>query len=149
LALAAGCPRPGGPSAGGRLTGTLVTDPVADWSFANAYPWAEVEARPDRPVSVTMRFYVAGGQLYLDLAKRRFARWRDLVREDPRVRVRFGDRVYELLAVAVSDRGEIGEILPVYYAKDGGTVPEGCAPPYTGPGCEIPDVAFVRLEPRR
>jgi len=63
--------------------------------------------------------------------------------------VRFGDQVYELLAVAVTGREEISAILPAYYAKDGDGSARDCQPPNASPDCRLPDVAFVRLEPRQ
>jgi hypothetical protein len=76
---------------GGALRGELVTEPVDDWSFD--------------PYSVELNYIVRDGQLYIDPAEGR--KWLVYIREDPRVRVRFGDRVYPVTAVLVGGPGEV------------------------------------------
>jgi hypothetical protein len=61
------------------------------------------------------------------------------------VRVRFGDTIYNAVAVTVDDQAEISALLPAYFEKDGSDPPPGCAPPF-GPDC-FPDTTFVRLDP--
>ena len=48
---------------------------------------------------------VRDGQLYIDPAEGR--KWLDYIREDPRVRARFGDKIYPLEAVLVGQPGEL------------------------------------------
>lgn len=144
LAVAA-CRGPLGPIPGGRLSGTVVENPVRDWSFAERYRYAQVETRPADPHSVNVHFYVVAGRLYLDIGRTAGNHlWRRYIREDPRVRVRFGDRVYPLVAVPVTKKAEIEKLLVAYYEKDRDEPPPGCEPPYTGQGCTMPTV-FVRL----
>jgi hypothetical protein len=144
VCAAVGCHGPLGPIAGGRLDGVRVENPVADWSFANAYDHAELETRPADPHSVNVNFYVVEGALYVAIGKSAGRhRWRRYIREDPRVRIRFGEQVYDLLAVPVTP-GEVEKILPVYYAKDRDRPAAGCEAPYTGAGCSLPS-EFVRL----
>jgi hypothetical protein len=141
---AVGCHGPFGPIPGGRLTGVRAEHPVADWSFANDYAHAQLELRPHDPYSVTVDFYVVDGKLYLAIGKQGdWSRWRRYIRDDPRVRVRFGERVYDLLAVPCPPR-EVEKILPAYYAKDRDRPPPGCAPSHAGPACPPPS-EFVRL----
>jgi hypothetical protein len=145
----AGCFGPLGPIPGGRLQGGVIRKPVTDWSFATAYRYAQVETRPKRPYSVTVNYYVAGGNLYLDIGTEAdWNRWRRFIREDPRVRVRFGQRVYELLAVPVFDRDELSKLVPVYFAKAGVPAPRGCNPARITPACIPAGVTFARLDPR-
>jgi hypothetical protein len=145
----AGCSGPLGPIPGGRLQGGIIRKPVTDWSFAAAYRHAQVETRPENPYSVTVNYYVADGELYLDIGTEGdWNRWRRFMREDPRVRVRFGEHVYEVLAVPVFDRDELSVLVPVYFAKAGVRPPAGCDPARVTPVCIPPGVTFVRLDPR-
>lgn len=113
LALAAatlfGC---GGPLLvfpGGELSGTEVAEPVADWSFADD-TFVDLETRPDDPYSVELNYILRGGELYIDPAEGK--RWLGHIREDPRVRVRFGDQIYRATAVLVGEPGELPDFDP-------------------------------------
>ena len=99
----AGCGGPFLMFPGGALRGDVVKEPVRDWSFAED-AFVDVEFRPSDPYSVELNYFVRDGRLYLDPAEGR--RWLDYLREDPRVRVRFGDSVYEAVAVLVEDPEE-------------------------------------------
>lgn len=89
---------------GGALRGEVVTEPVTDWSFVED-PFVDLETRPSKPYSVTLNYLVQDGQLTIDPAEGRS--WLDHIREDPRVRVRFGGRVYPATAVLVGGPGEV------------------------------------------
>ncbi len=107
LLAVAGCG--GGPFLvfpGGVLTGELVTEAPADWSFAED-SFVDLETRPDRPYSVELNYVVDGGQLFIDPAEGRT--WLDHIRDDPRVRVRFADRIYPATAVLVGKPGELAD----------------------------------------
>jgi hypothetical protein len=105
LALAGGCS--GGPFLvfpGGELSGDVVTEPVADWSFVDS-AFVDLETRPADPYSVELNYIVKDGQLYIDPADGRT--WFEHIKADPRVRVRFEGRVYPLEAVLVGRPGEL------------------------------------------
>ena len=89
---------------GGELYGEVVTESVTDWSFVTD-PFVDLETRPDDPYSVEVNYVVKDGQLYIESAEGR--RWLAHIRTDPRVRVRFGDKVYPLRAVLVGRPGEL------------------------------------------
>ena len=89
---------------GGELRGEVVSEPVDDWSFVGDR-FVDLETRPDDPYSVELGYIVKDGKLYVDPAEGR--RWLEYIRADPRVRVRFGDRVYPLEAVLVGEPGEL------------------------------------------
>lgn len=89
---------------GGALTGQTFTAPVDDWSFVND-TFLELETRPDDPYSVQLNYVVRDGKLYIDPAEGR--EWLEHIREDPRVRARFGSTVYPLIAVLVGKPGEL------------------------------------------
>lgn len=97
---------------GGELSGEVVEEPVEDWSFADD-TFMDLEVRPEDPYSVELNYVVEDGKLYIDPAEGR--RWFDYLREDPRVRVRFGDRIYAGTAVKVGDPGEIEGFPPDRY----------------------------------
>ncbi len=89
---------------GGKLSGEEVAEPVADWSFVQDR-FVDLETRPDDPYSVELNYFVRDGKLYIDPAEGR--RWLEYIRADPRVRVRFGGKVYPLKAVLVGEPGEL------------------------------------------
>ena len=89
---------------GGALSGEIVETPVDDWSFVGD-TFVDLETRPTDPYSVTLNYYVRDGKLYIDPAEGR--RWLAHIRADPRVRARFGGRVYPLEAVLVGKPGEL------------------------------------------
>ena len=89
---------------GGELSGEVVREPVTDWSFVGD-TFVDLETRPDDPYSVELNYFVKQGKLYLDPAEGRS--WLGHIRQDPRVRVRFGTRIYPLEAVLVGRPGEL------------------------------------------
>jgi hypothetical protein len=89
---------------GGELSGELVTGPVEDWSFVDDR-FIDLETRPDDPYSVQLNYIVRDGQLFIDPAEGRS--WLEYIREDPRVRARFGGKIYSLQAVLVGQPGEL------------------------------------------
>jgi hypothetical protein len=102
--MAVGC---GGPFLlipGGSLRGEVVTQPVTDWSFADDR-FVDLEVRPEDPYSVELNYFVKEGQLFIDPAEGR--RWLNYIRADPRVRARFGSKVYPVTAVLVGQPGEL------------------------------------------
>ena len=104
LILLAGC---GGPFLifpGAELSGEVVGQPVADWSFVTDR-FVDLETRPDDPYSVELNYVVRDGTLYVDPAEGR--NWLEHIREDPRVRVRFDGRIYPCTAVLVGKPGEL------------------------------------------
>ena len=89
---------------GGELSGEVVTEPVDDWSFVDA-TFVDLETRPEDPYSVELNYVVKDGKLYIDPAEGRT--WFGYLRENPDVRVRFGDRIYPVRAVLVGEPGQI------------------------------------------
>jgi len=102
--LAAGCGGPFLVFPGGALRGEVVTEPVEDWSFADDW-FVDLETRPSDPYSVELNYVVKHRDLFLDPAEGR--RWFDYIREDPHVRVRFGDKIYPARVVLVGRPGEL------------------------------------------
>ncbi len=103
LALA-GC---GGPILmlpGGELSGTEINEPIEDWSFVDTQ-FVELETHVDKPRSVQLNYVVREGQLYLDPAEGKT--WLDELRRNPKVRVRFGEKIYPVVAVLVGEPGQL------------------------------------------
>ncbi len=105
VALALGC-GPIGPLSGGPLIGELVVEPVSDWSFTDDVPLIQVETRPEFPHSVTTFCLGTGNRLYVPARNPQGKRWVRYALENPRVRVRIGDRIYLRRAVLVTDPAE-------------------------------------------
>ena len=104
IALALGCGGPFIVFPGGKLKGEVVTEPISDWSFVDSW-FLDLETRPADPYSVELNYVVRDGRLYIDPAEGR--RWFEHIREDPRVRARFGSKIYPLKAVLVGRPGEL------------------------------------------
>ena len=89
---------------GGKLEGTVATEPVTDWSFLDAQ-YVHLEANPADPYSVELNYFVRDGELFIDPAEGR--RWLEELKKDEKVRVRFGDTIYPVTAVLVGQPGEL------------------------------------------
>ena len=103
---------PLGPIPGGALAGEPAAELPADWSFANRDPYLLIESRAfTLPWSGRVWFLAHGGRLHLllpaffgDELKRR-------LEVDPRVRVEIDGKVYEQVAVAITDDAHVGELM--------------------------------------
>ena len=107
--ILSGCGGPVFVIPGGALAGSEVADPVADWSFVDDR-FVDLETRPSDPYSVELDYILRDGQLYLDPSEGK--RWLAHIREDARVRVRFGDEIYRATAVLVGKPGELPDFDP-------------------------------------
>ena len=90
---------------GGRLAGELRPAP-GDWGLAGSHGTAQLETRPEDPYSVNVAFTVLGGSLYVNAGDTE-TRWVRNIAEDPRVRLRIEDALYELRAERVTDAAEL------------------------------------------
>src|SRR5690242_4284454 len=96
------------------LKGTLVTTPVADWSFTDQVSTVEVQTRTWYliPHSVTTYCVAYHGQLYLDSFYRPGVEyphgrsWNENVARDPHVRIKIGDKLYDRVLIHVTDPAE-------------------------------------------
>ncbi len=103
--LALGC-QPTGPVPGGSLSGEVATGLPADWSFADEEMNVQLETRPSAPYSVNLWGVAIGDRFYLASGRGGEANWVEHIAEDPNVRLRVGDTIYELRAVRVDDDAE-------------------------------------------
>jgi hypothetical protein len=103
---------PLGPIPGGTLRGEPAAELPSDWTFANREPYLLVESRAFAlPWSGQVWFLAHRGRLHLllpaffgDDLKRRL----DV---DPRLRVRLDGRLYDQVAVPVTDDADLGDLL--------------------------------------
>jgi hypothetical protein len=113
---------PGATAPGLWLSGEVLTEPVTDWSFGAKVPGlTAVETRqwflPMLAHSVTVARFHHKGRLYLfsgypagvELPDGRH--WNVNVLADPRVRVRIGDKLYDVKLVYVTDPVEREDVL--------------------------------------
>jgi hypothetical protein len=112
LVASLGCGGPFFILPGGELSGEVSAEPVTDWSFVSD-EFVDLETRPSDPYSVELNYVVRDGALYIDPAEGR--RWLDHIREDPRVRVRFGGKIYLAQAVLVGKPGELAGFDPTRF----------------------------------
>jgi len=106
LGLALGC----GPVPGGSLGGELAPVPP-DWSdaFGGDRAFCEIESRPADPHSIQLECFLHEGRLYAQSHRWALAdwwpveSWAAIWLEHPDVRVRIGERIFELRAVRVTD----------------------------------------------
>jgi hypothetical protein len=104
-ALALGC----GPVPGGALRGEVAPAPAV-WSDAlgGERAMCEIEARPANPHSIQLECFTRDGALYVQSHRWAMAdwwpeSWAEVWLAEPDVRVRIGDRIYELRAERVTD----------------------------------------------
>jgi hypothetical protein len=100
---------PVGRIAGRRLGGTLVTQPVSDWSFVNA-PGSlcqiQVDSQPPRAVNIGC--FGEDKYLYVNhnvLPNHRIS-WAELLALNPTGRIRFGNNLYPVTATPITDPAE-------------------------------------------
>ncbi len=101
-----------GPIPGGWLRGEVATDLPSDWSFANAESYLLVESDAwTLPYSTRVWFLAHQGRLHLllpgffgDGLKRR-------IDDDPRIRVALEGKLYDQIAVRVTDSRDLGTLL--------------------------------------
>ena len=97
---------PIGPIPGGQMSGRINNTPHPDWESMDLSKVIELEIRPHRPWSLSVWNAVVDGELYIPSAHGARRRWPQVVIEDPRVRVRIGDQIFERRANKVSTREE-------------------------------------------
>lgn len=98
---------PHGRTPGLWIKGKLVSTPVTDWSWANAYPHVVIQTQTWYllPHSVIVNGIVYKNQLYLVSAYPPSTRedWNDYAMRDPHVRLKIGDRVYDTTVSLVTE----------------------------------------------
>ena len=105
------------PFSGGELNGTLTPHP-GDWTEAASPDIIELETNPQDPYSVKLLVIGAGENLYVHAGANR-ATWVEHMEQDPNVRLKIGDALYELRAERVTEQAEFDAFAAVYEGKYG------------------------------
>ncbi len=100
---------------GGALKGTPAATP-ADWSSVADVKTIQVEFRPADPYSHNIWGVGLGPDLYIATSAKG-TRWTPFIAEDPNVRVRVGDELFDLMAVPVTDDAERTRVAEAYSLK--------------------------------
>ena len=127
-----------GPVPGGSLSGAVAPAP-ATWTEAlgGERAFCEIESRPADPHSIQLECFVVDGQLYAQSHRWALAgwwpteSWAAIWLEHPDVRVRIGERIFELRAAREMDAA-VRE--PILVDRGYDPVPDG--------------IVLFRLEPR-
>ncbi len=141
------------------LTGDLVKTPVTDWSFIDEISNVQIETRTWYLVPHVLRTDIARNnqQLYLfseyfapapgkpDLRERfpeaRF--WNRMVVRDPRIRVKIGNRLFDMRAYPLTDPSEISVARQAFLSKYADVRAQEALPESRRPAMH-----FFRLEPQ-
>ncbi len=115
LVLAAGCEEPFIVFAGGALSGEVV-EPPEDWSSMDPMDTVQLETQPDDPYSINIWIASVGKDLYVATGDDG-TNWTEHLAEDPMVRLRADDQIYELRARPVLDRAERARVSKAYVGK--------------------------------
>lgn len=131
-ALAAGCFGPSDRRPGFHLSGEPVERLPDDWRFTDAHPEIALEVHTPYllPHSVTIWCAAADGTLYVGAREPETKSWPGWVDRDPDVRLRIGERVYEVRLTPVDDDdARLASVRRAYAAKYELPAPGPDAPP--------------------
>ena len=137
---------------GGHLDGEEVTEPVTDWSFMKEHRLVAFEVRPSDPYSVNTSCFLHEGVLYVRSSPRfplkqirqviwgsGESHWAQLLIEDPSMRLKVADKIYNVRATPIEDRALVREIYENQIRDRGGATvltPE-----------EAERILFFRIDP--
>ena len=119
------------------LKGELVTTPVKDWPFVRPYPNDQLEVHPWYGIahSVTTGHIIANGQLYLTsgfpeaMPFPQGKAWTAALVQNPNVRIKVGDKLYDAKAYPVTDPAEQARILQTSREEIAEAQKNGVPPP--------------------
>jgi hypothetical protein len=100
---------------GGALSGEVKPVP-ADWSFTDSVETLQLEVRPADPYSVNIWGVGVGDRLFIACGDRE-NRWGTYIREDPEVRLRVSDSIYEMRAELVENDADREAVLAAMKKK--------------------------------
>jgi len=100
---------------GGALEGSLSSAPT-DWSFTDSEDTVVLETRPEDPYSVNVWGVAAAGQFFIAAGDSE-GQWAKNILEDPRVRLKIGDALYELQATPTDDPADLEAFLAAVKKK--------------------------------
>jgi hypothetical protein len=129
LALCA-CIEPSDRRPGTRLSGEVAEFP-ADWSFADAHKEIAVEVSGflGLPHSVTIWCATLDGALFIGARAPETKRWPAWTDEDPNVRLKIADEIYEVRLTPLEDAATIERLQGAFATKYAIAAPDPGAPP--------------------
>jgi hypothetical protein len=136
---------PIGPIPGPKLSGSVVEEPVADWSFIDAVKVIQIETRPNAPYSVSTWMTRVDDGIYV-FAGDDESPWVQNIIQDPLVRIRIEGRIHELRALGVTDleiKHLFLEAMKAKYEYDLGFDPE-----FYQHAWDTGEFILLRMEPR-
>jgi hypothetical protein len=136
---------PLGPVPGPELAGSVVDEPVEDWSFVDAVKVIQLETHPEDPYSVNTWVTKLGGGIYV-FGGGEDSPWVQNIGDDPRVRIRIEGRIYERRAVRVADLETKRAFLMSMRSKYEGDF--GFQPEFWQRAWDSGDLVLFRMEPR-
>ena len=104
---------------GGPLSGEVIRDPDPDWSFARDVDPIELQINSSPPRSIFTGVVVYEDALYVPVTLAPLKRWPDIVLRNPRVLVRIEGRLFERMAVPVTESDLLQELIAAGQAKYG------------------------------
>ncbi len=114
----AGCFGPKDRRPGMRLPGEVTPTP-SDWSFTSDHPEIAIEVRTPYflPHSVTIVCGTLDGNLYVGASNPETKRWPGWVDRDPDVRLKIGEKVYEVRLAPLDDEAQLALLRTAYASK--------------------------------
>jgi hypothetical protein len=113
VALLVGCAEPVMVIPGGRLEGSVTAVPD---TWAAVPETVQLETRPAKPYSVNIWALAVGRHLYVATSAEGTT-WSSFIENDPKVRVRMDESIYELTATSVFDLDERRRVAAAYVTK--------------------------------
>ena len=107
---------PMGPIPGGQLSGEVKVIPD-DWSAYSEVELLQLETRPDAPYSLNIWGVGLGSDYYIASGGGGESSWVDHIIDNPDVRLRIENNIFELKAVRVMDEEELAQVLKRYKEK--------------------------------
>ena len=107
---------PMGPIPGGQLTGEAKAVPD-NWSAFSEVELVQLETRPDDPYSLNIWGVGLGRDYYIASGGGGESNWVDHIIDNPDVRLRIENKLFELKAVRITDEEELAEVLKRYKEK--------------------------------
>lgn len=136
---------PLGPIPGPELSGSVIEEPVEDWSFLDAIKVVQIETRPEDPYSVSTWATRIGDGIYV-FASDGESPWVRNISQDPRVRIRVEGRIYERRAVGVANFETKRTFLTTMRSKYEGDY--GFDPEFWQHGWDTGEFVLFRMEAR-
>ena len=107
---------PKGPIPGGQLSGEVKTVPD-NWSAYSEVELLQLETRPDDPYSINIWGVGLGRDYYIASGGGAESSWVDHINNNPAVRLRIENNIFELKAIHITDEDELAQVLKRYKEK--------------------------------